>query len=93
MCVDVEQNDTEYPIIFPEWAFISQHMIKRKDFRFDVLLKENLDDQNSFMQYSLFSNDATDYDNWIIDPVTNETVPKPVKEFEPIYYRRIWEHE
>ena len=93
MCVDEQQNDTNNPIIFPEWAFVNQYMIKRRDYRFDVLLKENLDEKHHSMQYSLFKDDATNEDNWMIDPVTNEIVPKPIHDFEPINYRRIWENE
>ena len=93
MCVDEQQNDTNNPIIFPEWAFVNQYMIKRRDYRFDVLLKENLDEKNHSMQYSLFTDYKTNKDNWMIDSVINEIVPKPVCDYKPINYRRIFEHE
>ena len=43
MCVDENGNDTDKPIIFPEWTFPNGALIKEKDYRFDVLLKENPD--------------------------------------------------
>ena len=90
MCVDENQNDTDTPIIFPEWAFpFNDVRIQRRDFRLDVLLKENPDQDNYGMQFSLFGDQATGMENWMIDPVTNELVPKPVKEYPVIHYRRI----
>ncbi len=91
--VDEHQQDTDVPIIFPEWSFVTGAIIKRRDFRFDVLLEEHGDDDSYAKQYSLFDDEPTCGDYWMIDPVTNETIPKPVKEFEPIHYRRIWEHD
>ncbi|MBQ9084786.1 MAG: restriction endonuclease subunit M [Clostridia bacterium] len=92
MCVDGEGNDTDKPIIFPEWAFVTGPMLKRRDYRFDVLLKENSDGSMYDTQFSIFADDAMGQDNWMIDPITNELVPKPVEEFEPIHYRRVSEN-
>ena len=78
MCVDKNQEDTDEPIIFPEWTLpFNDARIKRRDYRFDVLLKENADEDNYDGQFNLFGDDAMDVDNWMIDPVTNETIPKP----------------
>lgn len=45
MKVDEDQQDTEEPIIFPEWSMpFNDQRILRRDFRFDVLLKENEDE-------------------------------------------------
>lgn len=93
MKVDAQCYDTEEPIIFPEWAFVSSHFIKRADFRFDVLLKENPDEGQYSMQFSIFSDDVDSHEHWMIDPITNEKVPKAVREYKPIYYRRVWEYE
>lgn len=37
-CVDENGNDTEEPIVFSEWAFITGAQIQRKDYTFDELL-------------------------------------------------------
>ena len=36
--VDVDGNDTNEPIVFSEWAFVTETKIQRKDYRFDKLL-------------------------------------------------------
>ena len=89
MCVDENTNDTDTPIIFSEWEFVSETMVKRRDYRLDVLLKENPEPDQYSAQLSLFGDDAMAQDNWMIDPVTNEVRPKPVREFPATSYRRI----
>ena len=64
-------------------------MVKRRDYRLDVLLKENPEPDQYSAQLSLFGDDAMAQDNWMIDPVTNEIRPKPVREFPATSYRRI----
>ena len=93
MKVDEDQQDTEEPIIFPEWSLpFNDQRILRRDFRFDVLLKENEDESMYDSQFSIFGDDAMSTDFWMIDPVTNETIPKPVKEYPLINYRRLAEN-
>lgn len=93
MCVDEKQQDTEQFISFPEWTFpFNDARIKRRDFRLDVLLKENKDDENYDGQFKLFSDDAMDIENWMIDPQTNELVPKPIREYPLVHYRRMSEN-
>ena len=41
MQVDDNQQDTDKPIIFPEWSLLMGTKLKRRDFRLDVLLKAN----------------------------------------------------
>ena len=89
MCVDEKQQDNTTPITFPEWSLVKGNMLKRRDFRLDVLLKENKDDANYDGQLSLFSNDAMGYENWMIDPVTKELIPRPTREYPPINYRKV----
>lgn len=90
MCVDEYQQDTEQFIVFPEWSFpFNDARIKRRDFRLDVLLKENSDQDNYDGQFSLFSDDAMDFENWMVDPQTNELVPKPIREYPLVHYRRM----
>ena len=91
MCVDSEGNDTDEPIVFSEWSLVSGDKIKRRDFRLDVLLKENEDEDNYFTQFSLFD-DRPDYSGyWEIDPVTGDTIPKAIAEFPLMDYRKIGE--
>lgn len=60
--VDADANDTEDPIIFPEWAFIGEYKVKRTDYRFDKLLagkyhrpKSDAQDKPTARQTNLFS--------------------------------------
>lgn len=82
------------PIVFAEWSLVTSNQIKRRDFRLDVLLKENPDDELYESQMSLFGFDsANNEDNWMIDPETNDPVPKPIKEYPLIDYRRVQDYE
>ena len=93
MCVDDKQQDTEEFIVFPEWSFpFNDARIQCRDFRFDVLLKENEDEENYDTQFNLFGDDPMDIDQWMIDPITNEAVPKPIKVHPIIPYRRLCEN-
>ena len=93
MCVNLFGDDTDDYIVFPEWSFPrNDSMVKRRDFRLDVLLKEN-DDSENYENYSLFDDHAMSLENWEEDPVTKEMIPKPIKEYSLIHYRRIREHE
>ena len=90
MCVDENQQDTAEPIIFSEWTFpFNDFRIKRRDFRLDVLLKENTQEEFYDTQLSLFADDSMNYENWMIDPVTNEQVPRPVAEFPLVHYKEV----
>ncbi len=92
-CVDENGNDTNEPIVFSEWAFISNSQIKRRDFRFDVLLKENDDADMYDTQLSIFGNEANGSEHWMIDPITKEPIPRPIKEYSPVNYRSVQENE
>lgn len=91
-CVDDKGEDTAQPIIFCEWSFVSGSLIKRRDFRFDVLLRENADPQMYGNLMPLFG-DADGSEYWMIDPITKDPIPKPIKEFPPIYYRRVQQYD
>ena len=91
MCVDENQQDTENPIIFPEWSMVKGGLFKRRDYRLDVLLREN-DDEDNYMQLDLFGG-ATSTKYWEEDPVTHEIIPKPTFEFNLTDYRRIYRME
>lgn len=84
--VDAEGNDTDEPIIFSEWAFTGNSSVRRSDYRLDVLLRENVDEANYQHQLSLFHEEESDPDAWMIDPETNKSVPRLIREYPPVYY-------
>ena len=90
MQVDKHGNDTPDFITFCEWSFVSGNLVKRRDFRLDVLLREN---EDNAMQFSLFADSADSSEFWDYDAATKAYIPKPIKEYKPIDYRRIWENE
>lgn len=57
-CVNENGNDTDEPIVFSEWAFITGSQLQRKDYTFDELLREQ-DDKLSDEQMSLFADEKT----------------------------------
>ncbi|MPN63666.1 hypothetical protein SDC9_211431 [bioreactor metagenome] len=79
--VDTDGHDTEDPIIFSEWSLVTGSMIKRRDYRLDEMLDGHTE------QTSLFMTD------WEYDEETQAFIPKPIKEFPLIDYRRLAEHE
>ena len=81
------------PIVFAEWSLVSGSYVKRRDFRLDVLLKENPDDNLYDAQMSLFSDSADSEDNWTLDPITHDPVPKPIREYKLTDYRRVQDYE
>ena len=82
------------PIVFVEWSLVTGNQMKRRDFRLDVLLKENPDDKLYESQMSLFGFDsANNEDNWMIDPETQDPVPKPIREYPLTDYRRVQDYE
>ena len=87
--VDSQGQDIEQPIIFSEWSVVLGSTVKRRDFRLDVLMRENEDANQYDTQLSLFSDDTSGFDNWDVDPVTHQPIPKPIKEYPPTDYRRL----
>lgn len=87
--VDSQGQDTEQPIIFSEWSVVLGSTVKRRDFRLDVLMRENEDANQYDTQLSLFSDDTSGFDNWEVDPVTHQPIPKPIREYPPTDYRRL----
>lgn len=87
----MEQADGS-PIVFAEWSFVMGNLVKRRDYRLDVLLKENMDEDSYSDQLSLFVDEPEGSENWMIDPVTHEQIPRPLREYEPMDYRRVQEN-
>ena len=81
------------PIIFSEWTLQNGTMFKRKDYRLDVLLNEHPDPGMYSSQLTLFSDDASTYDNWMLDEETNTVIPRPVKEYPLVDYRKVQQYE
>lgn len=52
-CVDENANDTDEPIIFSEWAFVTASQLQRSDYTFDELLAQS-DGNQKTKQRSLF---------------------------------------
>ncbi|MGN0572682.1 MAG: hypothetical protein ACI4IX_01965 [Acutalibacteraceae bacterium] len=92
MCVDENQQDTEEFITFAEFKTCGRmYMLKRRDYRLDVLLKANETPRNQ-RQLTLDSG-VDDIDNYLeINPVTGEYMPKPLREYPPHHYRRLKEN-
>ncbi len=92
--VDAAGGDTEDPIIFSEWVFTGQSSVKRSDYRLDVLMNENPDEKNYQQQMTLFAEEAEGSENWMIDPDDpNRSIPKPIREYLPVYYWKVQEAE
>jgi len=93
MCVDDGQKDTEEPIIFSEWAFVTGYLLQRSDYTFARLMQGDDEARDLFgkkkrkkreEQMTLFNAD--------------EPTEKPSDEGEFLkkyvtHYRRVWEDE
>lgn len=90
MCVDENQNDTDNPIVFPEWSLLFGTKLKRRDFRLDVMLKAGEKPKNK--QKSLFNSEDDISKYMSINPTTGELMAEPIREYPPLDYRRIWEN-
>ena len=84
--VDDNQKDTAEAIIFSEWSFVKPGMIKRREFRLDVLLaKEDVQKQS----FDLFDDSPFGQDYWMPDPITKELIPKPIKEYPIVNFLEV----
>ena len=88
MRVDDNQQDTDVPIIFPEWSLLLGTKLKRRDFRLDVLLKANDKPED---QKSLLDDELSRYLS--VNPVTGEYMPEPIREYPAVHYKKITEAE
>lgn len=92
MCVTEKQEDTEKYITFAEFKTCGKpYMLKRRDYRLDVLLKAN---EKPIAQGQLKLNfDVDDIYNYLkINSVTEEYEPIPLREYPPLHYRRLKEN-
>lgn len=92
MCVDENQQDTQDYITFAEFKTCGRmYMLKRRDYRLDVLLKANEKPQRQ-SQLTLDSSVDDIYNYLDTNPVTGEYMPKPLREYTPLHYRRLKEN-
>jgi len=85
MQVDESGNDTDFPIVLPEWSFVMGDMVKRTDNRFSDLMnqepkaksifKEEMDDAPMSLLDMLDENDESD-----------STI---IRTYSPCYYLRL----
>ncbi len=92
MCVDEKQQDTDLYITFAEFKTCGKiYMLKRRDYRLDVLLKAN--EKPSKQEQPTLENGIDDIYNYLeTNPVTGEYMPKPLREYPPLHYRRLKEN-
>ena len=69
------------PIIFAEWSMVPGDQLKRRDFRLDQMIEGHQ------QQMSLFMCD------WEYDEELQAFIPPPIREFPPVYYRRVQQCE
>lgn len=89
MCVDENKQDTDEYITFAEFKTCGKlYMLKRRDYRLDVLLKAN--EKPKEQRQLSFDTDVDDiYNHLEINPITGEYMPKPLREYTPLHYRRL----
>ena len=100
MCVDEDQKDIpQNPIIFAEWSPVSSGfmssswggLLKRRDFRLDVLLKANEKPKEDQIMPDL-EEDIRKYLS--INPVTGEYMAEPIRDdYRPVHYKKLSEQE
>ena len=77
-CVDENGNETDEPIVFSEWAFITGFQMQRQDYTFAHLLEMNNEEKQTKKQQSMFD-EKEDEGKFLRRYVT--------------YYRRVQENE
>ena len=75
------------PIIFAEWSFIDGSQVKRRDFEFATLLKASEENQATGNSLALPGIGPLEW-----DAKQKAYIPKPLKEYLPIDYRRLCDH-
>lgn len=100
--VDDKQEDLDEPIIFAEWTLVTGTKMKRRNFRMDVMLKAEDDfaklksGERYSITYSLFDDEVDEagkLDYYTTDPITNEIIPTPLKEYKLVNYWEIQNYE
>jgi SAM-dependent methyltransferase len=86
LCGDALTMETSggEPIIFSEWAAANGCLIKRRDFRLDQMLK----DSENAVQTGMFDGEAR-----FEEDESGAAVLAPVREYPPVHYRRVVDHD
>ena len=81
--VDANGQDTDSPIIFSQWAFVTGPMMKREDYMFEQLLTRDEPKEDTYSQMTLdVSSHEEDDDEGTL-----------IKVYPPIQYWRLKEYE
>lgn len=80
--VDSAGQDTDRPIIFSQWAFVTGPMVKREDYTFEELLADEAEPQSGW--------EETMFD---FTPKKEQEEGKLIKVYPPIPYWRLKEYE
>lgn len=83
--LDMRKSDGT-PIIFAQWDFVMGNLIKRRDYRLDELVAGQQGEENGQMTIGTISSE------WEYDPEVGAMMPKPIKEYPPIDFRRVQEY-
>ncbi len=84
----MKTNDHK-PIVFSQWDLVFEDMMKRVDYRLDVLLETEEDNSEDHYQIS-FDDFGVE---WEYQNGTYVKIPKPLREYPLIEYWRLFEHE
>src|SRR5699024_7350811 len=74
------------PIVFSQWDLIMGNLIKRRDYRLDVLMDNEESNSEDNYQIDIFEVDDTE---WDYQNGKYVKIPKTIKEYTPIEYWRI----
>lgn len=91
--LSLKANDGS-PITFSEWSFTRGNLVKRRDFRLDVLLEK--EEENQQLELDLFGDGASTKSsvNWMVDPedpIGKRMIPAPTQEWPETEYWRLQE--
>ena len=75
------KTSTGHPITFAEWSTVNSCLLKRRDFRLDQML------EGREQQYTL------DMIDWMYDEEVKAYIPLPFREFPPLHYKKVAQHE
>lgn len=96
MCVDGNGSDTEEPIVFSEWAFAVGDLIKRTDCTFDKALRDAQEqvkpDQVPTKKKKRKAAEPQQVSLLADAEEQPEDVSSTVREYAPVYYRKVWEY-
>jgi len=71
------KTSSSAPIIFSEWSFVSDSLVKRRDYRLDEMLDGHEEQMSIFMS------------DWSYDNEVKAFIPNPIREYPVIDYRKV----